>query len=144
MCTISQARKIVIITWIAAFLLGIPMMFTQVRAFSIYTRCFFNKNFLIFSIFIKYFDPELQSRFTKSEIHLKLTWNNEINYEIIFYFYSFLRLFLFLMFTIICKKQLIFYYLHFKSYIQYIKKIWFQLEEYLSAFHFEPIFKEDL
>ncbi|XP_071568210.1 QRFP-like peptide receptor isoform X3 [Temnothorax nylanderi] len=29
MCTISQARRIVIITWIAAFLLGIPMMFTQ-------------------------------------------------------------------------------------------------------------------
>nr|XP_012223247.1 PREDICTED: pyroglutamylated RFamide peptide receptor-like isoform X3 [Linepithema humile]XP_012223248.1 PREDICTED: pyroglutamylated RFamide peptide receptor-like isoform X3 [Linepithema humile] len=28
-CTISQARKIVIITWIAAFLLGIPMVFTQ-------------------------------------------------------------------------------------------------------------------
>ncbi|KYQ58994.1 Pyroglutamylated RFamide peptide receptor [Trachymyrmex zeteki] len=28
-CTISQARKIVIITWIAAFLLGIPMTFTQ-------------------------------------------------------------------------------------------------------------------
>ncbi|XP_020292673.1 pyroglutamylated RFamide peptide receptor-like isoform X2 [Pseudomyrmex gracilis] len=28
-CTISQARKIVIITWIAAFLLGIPMAFTQ-------------------------------------------------------------------------------------------------------------------
>ncbi|XP_011338045.1 QRFP-like peptide receptor isoform X2 [Ooceraea biroi] len=28
-CTISQARKIVIMTWIAAFLLGIPMLFTQ-------------------------------------------------------------------------------------------------------------------
>lgn len=28
-CTISQARKIVIITWIASFLLGIPMIFTQ-------------------------------------------------------------------------------------------------------------------
>ncbi|XP_076751230.1 QRFP-like peptide receptor isoform X5 [Xylocopa sonorina] len=28
-CTISQARKIVIITWAASFLLGIPMIFTQ-------------------------------------------------------------------------------------------------------------------
>ncbi|XP_070528737.1 QRFP-like peptide receptor isoform X2 [Cardiocondyla obscurior] len=28
-CTISQARKIVIITWIASFMLGVPMMFTQ-------------------------------------------------------------------------------------------------------------------
>ncbi|XP_026675318.1 QRFP-like peptide receptor isoform X3 [Ceratina calcarata] len=28
-CTISQARKIVIITWVASFLLGIPMIFTQ-------------------------------------------------------------------------------------------------------------------
>ncbi|XP_015185570.1 PREDICTED: galanin receptor type 1-like isoform X1 [Polistes dominula] len=28
-CTISQARKIVIITWAASFLLGIPMVFTQ-------------------------------------------------------------------------------------------------------------------
>ncbi|XP_066597549.1 QRFP-like peptide receptor [Prorops nasuta] len=28
-CTISQARRIVIITWIASFLLGIPMLFTQ-------------------------------------------------------------------------------------------------------------------
>ncbi|XP_029677270.1 QRFP-like peptide receptor isoform X1 [Formica exsecta] len=28
-CTISQARRIVIITWIASFLLGIPMIFTQ-------------------------------------------------------------------------------------------------------------------
>ncbi|XP_014469814.1 PREDICTED: pyroglutamylated RFamide peptide receptor-like isoform X4 [Dinoponera quadriceps] len=30
-CTISQARKIVIITWIAAFLLGIPIVFTQMH-----------------------------------------------------------------------------------------------------------------
>ncbi|KYM82922.1 Pyroglutamylated RFamide peptide receptor [Atta colombica] len=30
-CTISQARKIVIITWIAAFLLGVPMTFTQLN-----------------------------------------------------------------------------------------------------------------
>ncbi|KAI4497972.1 hypothetical protein M0802_006796, partial [Mischocyttarus mexicanus] len=29
MCTISQARKIVIITWAASFLLGVPMVFTQ-------------------------------------------------------------------------------------------------------------------
>ncbi|XP_043664402.1 QRFP-like peptide receptor isoform X3 [Vespula pensylvanica] len=28
-CTISQARRIVIITWAASFLLGIPMVFTQ-------------------------------------------------------------------------------------------------------------------
>ncbi|XP_043785662.1 QRFP-like peptide receptor isoform X3 [Apis laboriosa] len=28
-CTISQARKIVITTWVASFLLGIPMIFTQ-------------------------------------------------------------------------------------------------------------------
>ncbi|XP_076292381.1 QRFP-like peptide receptor isoform X2 [Lasioglossum baleicum] len=28
-CTISQARKIVIITWVVSFLLGIPMIFTQ-------------------------------------------------------------------------------------------------------------------
>ncbi|XP_032664076.1 QRFP-like peptide receptor isoform X1 [Odontomachus brunneus] len=30
-CTISQARRIVIITWIAAFLLGIPIVFTQMH-----------------------------------------------------------------------------------------------------------------
>lgn len=30
-CTISQARKIVITTWVVSFLLGIPMIFTQVR-----------------------------------------------------------------------------------------------------------------
>lgn len=30
-CTISQARRIVVVTWVAAFLLAIPMLFTQVN-----------------------------------------------------------------------------------------------------------------
>ncbi|KAK0076159.1 hypothetical protein PV326_011022, partial [Microctonus aethiopoides] len=30
-CTISQARRIVVVTWVAAFLLAIPMLFTQIH-----------------------------------------------------------------------------------------------------------------
>ena len=41
-CTISQARKIVITTWVVSFLLGIPMIFTQVRII-----CFFKEYGLI-------------------------------------------------------------------------------------------------
>lgn len=41
-CTISQARRIIIATWIAAFLLAVPILFAQVCVtinFNKFTKC---------------------------------------------------------------------------------------------------------